>query len=91
MKYAVTSDEMKICDRNTSEHFGIDSAILMERAALKICDRIDEWKNSKKVNRAMNCLVTEPVQQDCLFRGDTVLMSAFLEITQGVRIFCLSS
>ena len=35
MKYAVTSQEMKIYDRNTSEYFGISSEVLMERASLK--------------------------------------------------------
>jgi NAD(P)H-hydrate epimerase len=57
MKYAVTSSEMKICDRNTSEYFGIDSAILMERASLKVCDAIDSWKREKNSSRSYSCLV----------------------------------
>ena len=34
MEYLVTSAEMKRCDGNTIEHFGMPSMVLMERAAL---------------------------------------------------------
>ena len=34
MEYLVTSQEMRFCDRNTSERYHIPSAVLMERAAL---------------------------------------------------------
>ena len=57
MRYALTGSEMKICDRNTTEYFGIDSAILMERASLKVCDRIDEWKGTRCCEKLMNVLV----------------------------------
>ena len=34
MEYLVTAAEMKACDRNTTEGFGVPSLVLMERAAL---------------------------------------------------------
>lgn len=42
MRYALSAREMQVCDRNTREYFGLSSLVLMERAALKICDRIEE-------------------------------------------------
>ena len=43
MQYLVTAQEMKRCDRNTSERFGMDSMVLMERAALAAAARVSEW------------------------------------------------
>lgn len=40
MSYAVTAQEMKQYDRNTIEHYGIPSPVLMERAALAVFGRI---------------------------------------------------
>ena len=34
MKWIVNSEEMKMLDRNTIEHFKVPSIVLMERAAL---------------------------------------------------------
>ena len=34
MQYLVNSREMKTCDKNTIETFGVSSEVLMERAAL---------------------------------------------------------
>ena len=47
MKYAVTSDEMKRYDRNTSERFGVKPEILMERASLCVADEIEKYISSK--------------------------------------------
>lgn len=82
MRYAVTSSEMKICDRNTTEHFGIDSAILMERASLKICDRIDEWKQKRNINRPLKCLVICGVGNN----GGDGACTARLLIQRGYRV-----
>lgn len=57
MKYAVTSQEMKIYDRNTSEVFGISGEVLMERASLKVVERIEEWKSQRKCERRYRALV----------------------------------
>ena len=38
---------MKLLDRNTSEFFGVDTAILMERAALAVADVATKWVNCK--------------------------------------------
>ena len=35
MEHILTAAEMKKCDENTSKKFGIDSLVLMERAALE--------------------------------------------------------
>ena len=43
MRYAVTSDEMKRYDRNTSEVFGVSTEILMERASLCVADEIEKY------------------------------------------------
>lgn len=43
MKYLVTAQEMKQCDKNTIEKFGMSSEVLMERAALGV---VEEIKNA---------------------------------------------
>ena len=35
MRALLTAREMKKCDENTTEHFGMPSCVLMERAALR--------------------------------------------------------
>ncbi len=57
MQYLVTANEMKTCDRNTSEHFGVPSIVLMERAALAVAARIGEWKRALRTSRAFNVLI----------------------------------
>ncbi|MCM1259199.1 MAG: NAD(P)H-hydrate dehydratase [Roseburia sp.] len=42
MKYMLSSQEMKEFDKNTIEHFGIPSMVLMERAALSVFQLIKE-------------------------------------------------
>ncbi|MCI8787231.1 MAG: hypothetical protein HFI84_11360 [Eubacterium sp.] len=37
----LNSAEMKQCDRNTIEYYGIPSAVLMERAALAVFAEVD--------------------------------------------------
>lgn len=83
MRYAVTSSEMKICDRNTTDHFGIDSAILMERASLKVCDRIDEWKNTRGAGKTMNCLVFCGIGNN----GGDGACAARLLMQRGYRVY----
>lgn len=57
MEYAVTSSEMKSYDRNTSEFFGVDSAVLMERASLCVADEIDRWRSERNAHRKFKVLV----------------------------------
>ncbi len=57
MKYAVTSQEMKKYDRNTSEVFGVSSEILMERASLHIADCVDDWIKKRICTRKRRVLV----------------------------------
>lgn len=40
MEYLVNAKQMKACDANTINYFGIDSLVLMERAALCVTDQI---------------------------------------------------
>lgn len=56
LRYALSAREMQVCDRNTIEYFGISSLVLMERAALKLCDKIEE-------------LFTEETQKILIFAG----------------------
>ncbi len=44
MKYLVSGSEMKAWDKNTIEQFGMPSMTLMERAALKVVETIEEHK-----------------------------------------------
>jgi len=57
MQQLVTAKEMKMCDYNTINHFGIPSLVLMERAALAVAARIDEWKKDNEIYRSCNTLV----------------------------------
>lgn len=50
MEYILNSSEMKQCDKNTIEYFGVPSMVLMERAALAVFEeikRIFPKKNEK--------------------------------------------
>ena len=47
MEYVLTAREMAQADKNTSEVLGVPSIVLMERAALAVADRADEYLKSK--------------------------------------------
>ena len=68
--------EMKICDRNTSEYYGIEPMVLMERAALSVCDNIDSWRDVHDVNRQLNVLVFAGVGNN---GGDGVAVARILK------------
>lgn len=56
MEYIVSSREMKSYDYNTMEHFGMPALVLMERAALAVCDYIrDHFPKGKRVLIAAGC------------------------------------
>lgn len=40
MQYVVTSEQMKLFDKNTMEYFGMPSGVLMERAALSVVEEL---------------------------------------------------
>ncbi len=42
MEYLVTTAQMRVCDRNTSEYYGISGAVLMERAAIAVADTVND-------------------------------------------------
>ncbi len=42
MRYILTASQMQQCDRNTIEHYGIPSSVLMERAALATVEEIEK-------------------------------------------------
>lgn len=46
MEWLVNTREMKACDQNTIVEFGIPSAVLMERAALGVCDWLFSYESS---------------------------------------------
>lgn len=50
MKYVLNSIEMKHADQYTMEHFGIPSAVLMERAALKIAELATDYYNNHNIS-----------------------------------------
>lgn len=43
MRYLVTADEMRRLDQYTIEEIGIPAAVLMERAALAVADRVRNY------------------------------------------------
>ena len=47
MKQIVTCKEMKALDGNMIEGIGIPSCVLMERAALKVAEELEQTKNRK--------------------------------------------
>lgn len=54
MKKVLSSVEMKACDTHTIEEFGVPSLVLMERAALSVCDILFE-KYPKANNIGIFC------------------------------------
>lgn len=48
MEYIVTEKEMKQYDANTINYFQMESAVLMERAALSVVDAISEKFSDKR-------------------------------------------
>lgn len=46
MEWIVNAEEMKYCDKNTIEYYGIPSLVLMERAALKVTEAMERAKCS---------------------------------------------
>ena len=82
MKYAVTSDEMKRYDRNTSEVFGVSTEILMERASLCVADEIEKHISSKNADRKYTALVFAGVGNN---GGDGVCTARLLK-QRGIRV-----
>ena len=54
MKKVLSAAEMKACDSRTIEEFGVPSLVLMERAALSVCDTLFE-KYPKASNISIFC------------------------------------
>lgn len=54
MNILVDSRQMKECDNNTIEHFGVPSLVLMERAAMGVAEEIEK------------CLANSPEQREAL-------------------------
>ena len=49
MQYAVNAKEMAQYDRNTTEHFGVASLVLMERAALAVYERVTAVDGARRI------------------------------------------
>lgn len=86
MKYAVTSQEMKIYDRNTSEKFGVPTEVLMERASLAVADVVDEWKSRREAKRTYRVLVMAGVGNN---GGDGVCVARLLKQRGYVVNLCV--
>ena len=48
MRYLVSGKEMKLLDRNTSEHFGVPELVLMEQAAMTFVWKFFELQQAYK-------------------------------------------
>ena len=44
MKTCLSAEEMKLCDSNTMQHYGVPSCVLMERAALEFVRSLHKEK-----------------------------------------------
>lgn len=55
MSYLLNSQEMKNCDKNTIEYYGIPSAVLMERAALAVVEEIRRRFQAKNTRILVVC------------------------------------
>lgn len=86
VKYAVNSQEMKIYDRNTSEHFGVATEVLMERASLAVADVVDEWRNKREAKRTYRALVMAGVGNN---GGDGVCVARLLKQRGYVVNLCV--
>ena len=82
MRYAVTSDEMKRYDRNTSEVFGVSTEILMERASLCVADEIEKYILAKDADRKFSALVFAGVGNN---GGDGICTARLLK-QRGIRV-----
>ena len=82
MRYAVTSNEMKKYDRNTSERFGVMQEILMERASLGVADEIEKYISSKGTGRRYTVLILAGVGNN---GGDGVCTARLLR-QRGIRV-----
>lgn len=81
MKYLVSAEEMKRYDENTIERIGIPAAVLMERAALKAFERLEE--RLRRVPRAER---TALVMAGCGNNGGDGLALARLLSESGVAV-----
>lgn len=50
MEILVSGNQMKQCDKNTIEHFGVPSLALMERAALGVVEEVDRYFQEREQN-----------------------------------------
>ncbi len=82
MKYALSSQEMKRYDRNTSEHFGLDTKILMERASLEVVHEIENYRSDHGAKRPYRVLVLAGVGNN---GGDGVCIGRILK-TKGYKV-----
>ena len=86
MKYAVSSQEMKICDRNTSDHFGLNPLILMERASLEGVREIEDWKEKRHPGRRIRVLILAGVGNN---GGDAVCIGRILKTRGYIVNLCV--
>jgi len=82
MKCAVTSDEMRRYDRNTSERFGVKPEILMERASICVADEVEKYIASRGKDRKYTALVFAGVGNN---GGDGVCVARLLK-QRGIRV-----
>lgn len=63
MEILVDSRQMKQCDKNTIEYFGVPSLVLMERAALGVVEEIENCFH-KKIRTEQESKPQNPLEQD---------------------------
>ena len=81
MQDILTCSQMQQCDRNTMDYFGVISPVLMERAALRVAERIEELVSDKDAGILILCGTGN--------NGGDGLAAARLLYLDGYRVACV--
>lgn len=66
MKIIVDSTQMKQCDKNTIEYFGVPSVVLMERAALSVVEEIEKCLRKPRTEGEHRCTASSSPEEEIL-------------------------
>ncbi len=85
MKILVNSRQMKQCDKNTIERFGVPSLVLMERAALSTAEEIDRYF---QVNQGQGTVLSPAKKTDRFFQVSQQQGTALTTVEEPGRQLC---
>ncbi len=85
MKILVNSRQMKQCDKNTIERFGVPSLVLMERAALSTAEEIDRYF---QVNQGQGTVLSPAKKTGRFFQVSQQQGTALTTVEEPGRQLC---